>query len=36
LGVARDEERVYVSDMVNDRLAVIRLGWAAEESCAIR
>jgi len=34
--VDRDEERIYVSDILNDRIALIRLSWAAEESCAIR
>jgi sugar lactone lactonase YvrE len=33
--VARDEERVYVSDMINDRVAVLRMAHAAVGRCSI-
>jgi len=33
--VAGDESRVYVSDILNHRIAAIRLAYAAEGSCAI-
>jgi hypothetical protein len=33
--VAKDEQRAYVSDTVNERVAVVRLSCAAEASAAI-
>jgi hypothetical protein len=34
--VASDESHVYVSDILNDRVAAIQLTYAAEEACAVR